>query len=618
MRKWRSIRSPEQVAQGGSADATSVFALIERFAREHPHHCAVVGLHGSATYGELINRASALASSLHQRKSARVQVVAGLFADDVAHLATLLACLRAGIAYVPLDAEHSAMRNRQIVLHSGAESLLVDAAMGAAAHDLVGPERIVRFANAASARAAPMPPEPPADQPVVVVYTSGSMGAPKGVVHTPASLFSGLKLISFYGVGAQDRVALFAPRNTIASILLSLNCLASGATLLLISEQPSPQSLDLLAAEGGVSVLRGHSGLMRTICAKPDLVAALPDLHLVAMAGDQVSAEEIAFLRARLPTRVRIGIIYGLTEVPRLACWDIPAGFRGETDRMPLGYPIGDEMWLVSDEAGASAEPDAGELVVGGANLASGYWRDEVRTLAAFHPHPHDSQRRVFRTGDIVRLRSDGLLELLGRKDNRVKLRGRIVELEEVEAVARRLEAVAAAGVVPRRNSAGAVESLALYLSGKSEASLPLAGVLPQLRKALLPHAVPTAVYRLARLPRTIGNKLDRVRLAEIDAQVRDREAGAPTRSPEAGLWSDNLERRIAALIAAELQANAVAPTDRFGDLGGDSLEALNAALSLEKVFAVSIDPADLLAQEPLGPIVARIAAEVRSLAAVS
>jgi len=156
-------------------------------------------------------------------------------------------------------------------------------------------------------------------------------------------------------------------------------------------------------------------------------------------------------------------------------------------------------------------------MVVGSGRLARGYWNDADATAAAFLPHPTDPSRQIYRTGDVVRLGDDGLLHFVGRTDNQVKLHGWRIELEEFEAAVRSFAGVAAAGVVPRRDQGGKVQALALHVASSGDV-VDGKALRTHLGRSLPRHMVPAVITVGRVLPQTATGKVDRPRLAELDA----------------------------------------------------------------------------------------------------
>jgi hypothetical protein len=312
-----------------------------------------------------------------------------------------------------------------------------------------------------------------------------------------------------------------------------------------------------------------------------DAAAAFPDVRVVRLASEPASAEDFrAFLR-RFPSAPRFVHTLSSSETGNIALLELARGAAVPEGRLPIGRPAEDIEVLLLDEQGEPVAPGAvGEIVVRSRYLAAGYWRNPRLTAARFCAVPgDDSGLRDYRSGDLARLRPDGLLEFAGRRDDRVKVRGYRVELSEVEEALLGLAGVAAAAVCVRARP-GAEPQLAAFVVADGDAPTAM-----ELRNALrdrLPeHMVPSAFALLDALPLTPHGKVDRARLRTLALPAVDvGTADAPR---------GEVERTLATIWAEALALPAVGRSADFFQLGGDSLIAAVVAARVHAAFGVEL-----------------------------
>lgn len=589
---------------GGEA-ALDPVAALEGFARERPDHPAVVSAGGVWSHRALHELGLRLAVRLDALLEGRRAAVAACGPVGIVQFATLLACLRLGVPMVPLDTQRSALRNRQATMLSRAgAAVCVGATDDARPH--VGPGVPVLCLDE-------LGDDVPADgfdrgvedDPALLIFTSGSTGVPKAVIKTRHSLLEAIRIRRHVLDVTGSDVCAFAGSSSVSGC--HLNCwtaLATGATVVVMDATANVTDVLAFYERHEVTVSTLYIGLARLLVQHPEARRRLGTLRAATMFGDVVQWDDVVRMRAALDEAALLFCSFGSTEASWSLGWTVPGGTIAGTGQVPLGVCLpGAAVWL--DPAADGGE--GGELVVASARIAAGYLDDPAKTAARFFLHPDGSGRVIFRTGDMVRRRADGMLEFLGRGDNQIKLRGWRIELEEIETAARAAPGVVAACVVPRRKERGPVEALALYVAWADGATGSADAVLEALRKTLPRAMWPAEIVALRTLPMTRSAKVDRARVAELDLQRREarRSGGEGARAASPG---DGIEQRVGACIVGELGLSAYQANRRFTDIGGDSLQALGCALAIEQQFGVTIDPEAFLADVPLSDLVAGIA----------
>ncbi|HLG71497.1 MAG TPA: amino acid adenylation domain-containing protein, partial [Chloroflexota bacterium] len=405
-----------------------IHRLFERQVETRAESVALVAGERSVTYRELNCRANALARRLVRTGVRRGDRVAILLERTPDLIVSILATLKAGAAYLPLDPSSPPAR---------LEFMLEDAAPAAL---IAGPEvafegpRLDLDVVDEAGHSGNLSVEVSPDDPAYVMYTSGSTGQPKGVEATHRGITRLLFGVDYADFGP-DRVFLHgAPVCFDIAAWEVWGALLHGGRCVLPSERVlSPATIREAIRRHGVDTVIMTASLFNSILDEaPD---ALAGLHQAIVGGEPLSPVHIRKAYACLPD-IRLINGYGPTETGVLACcWPIPRDLDPGATHIPIGRPIGNTRAYVLDRYGQPV-PDgaAGELYIGGDGLARGYLNRPSHTAERFVPDPFlgEANARMYRTGDLVRYRSDGLLEFLGRVDSQVKVRGFRVELGEI------------------------------------------------------------------------------------------------------------------------------------------------------------------------------------------
>jgi amino acid adenylation domain-containing protein len=534
----------------------TVVARIGAAARRAPEALAVAGVGGRLTYGELDRLSNRIANRLLGCGVGADTPVAVLLGRSPGLIAAWLGVLKAGGAYLPLDPEYPPARLEYLLADSGAPVLVTDAALGARAPGYAGARVCLDAVSAAEGDDAAPAVAPRAGDLAYLIYTSGSTGLPKGVAVEHRALSN---LIGWhnraYRVTAGDRATQVAGLGFDACVWEVWPYLAAGASVHLADEETrlSPGGLWRWLAESAVTL-----SFVPTPMAEAMLREAIPGrlaLRALLTGGDRLHGGLPGGLAFRLVNH------YGPTEnaVVGVSAEVDPAAFAP-----PIGQPIDNVRAYVLDGRGQPVpEGVVGELHLGGASLARGYWRREDLTAERFVPDPFagEAGARMYRTGDLVRWGADGRLHFLGRVDDQVKVRGYRIELGEVEQALAALPGVREAVVLVREDAPGD-RRLVGYLVPKGEVTPE--GVRLALKERLPAYMVPSAFVVLDALPLTPNGKVDR---AALPAPAGERQTGEVYAAPRSVL-----EQRIAAIWREVLGVERVGVLDNFFDLGGNSL----------------------------------------------
>jgi amino acid adenylation domain-containing protein len=610
---------------------------LEAFAAQvaaRPEALAAEGDGLSLTYAELDARSTRLARALRAQGVGAERIVGLCLRRTPLAAVAVLAVMKSGGAYLPLDADYPAQRLAMMLADARPALLLVDADGEAALHaaraqasGLDHDAPLLRIDHDASAQAAAditvdaaidtaaLAPERLA----YVIYTSGSTGTPKGAMIEHRQLAA---VVAAWGAHYPLRVGM--RHLQLAGLAFDvftgdlLRALCFGGTVVFCPREIASEPAALLRTlrEARIDAVDMVPAVFNGVIAL--LEAEGTQLHapeMVICGSDAWSGEAARRARARCAPGVRLFNAYGLTET---AIDSTALELRADDDAqaldallasatLPIGRPLPNVRVLLLDAHGALVPEGAvGELCIGGDAVGRGYLNRPELTASRFIDSPYHPDERLYRTGDLARWRADGHLEFLGRNDHQVKIRGFRIELGEIETALRALPGVEDALVLAcdeaaREDDAGATRSgrkfLAAYVLG---ADAPQADALRrQLAERLPAHMLPAAYLRLAAWPLTAHGKLDRRALPLPDASAF---AAAEYVAPDTPL-----ETAMAELWAEVLGVPRVGMQDDFFALGGDSLSAVRLLSAVREQFGVGFPLAALFAAPRVGPVLERV-----------
>ncbi|WP_406009280.1 amino acid adenylation domain-containing protein [Streptomyces sp. NBC_00637] len=592
------------MGHGDSAEQ-SVHQLFAAHAAETPEAVAVVDGPTRLTYRELDERAEAVARLLTPARrtappsdsAGTVEVVIAVRLPRSAALVTaLLATLKSGAAYLPLDPGLPAERTRRLLESAGARLLVTDSRL-LPGPPLGDPESgavpVLDLADARTARPADgarhASPTVSPHALAYLIHTSGSTGRPKPVAVEHHSLaHHALAARDRFGLTADDRVLQFTnPGFDVLAEEVFPTLAAGGSVVVLPDTSVSPLELEQFIRENGVTVANLPTPYWDQWGADLDLGPRdlPPTLRLLVVGSDTTHTRSLAAWRRH--SRIPVINAYGLTETTITATtgrYPAEAGLP-DTATLPIGTPLGGTEVRVLDAAMRPCPTgEAGELYVGGASPARGYHGLSGLTARRFVPDPFTDRpgARLYRTGDLVRQLDDGSLEFLGRGDQQVKIRGHRVEPAEVEAVLAELDGVRRCVVVP--SGTGPETALIAYVVGDTDRA-----ALRERAGRILPvYQVPADFVLLDALPVTAQGKVDRRALPAPDAGSR--EGSGPSEPPRGPI-----EERVAALWSEVLDGPAIGRNDDFRTLGGNSLDVVRILGRLRHTFGVPLTTREFL-----------------------
>jgi amino acid adenylation domain-containing protein len=565
---------------------------FQRVARQHWDRIAIRDAGAALTFGELREGVSGLAETLAARTKPGELIGILLPAGPMFPLATL-ACLAAGRPFVALDT-HFPRAWLEQVLKDAQPALVI-----AQPNDAVGLESrgsttpVIHLSSVPRpARESWRPARLELDAPACVLFTSGSTGRPKGIVNSQRNLLQRVsQSINAAHINSEDRLLTLASPCTIVAVRDVMTALLAGASICILDPHGvgAREILNVIRVDA-VTILFAFPALLRSIVGASPARAA-PALRLIRVGGDTTYWGDVDVLRAWLGPGAAIQSIYAATEAPMLQ-WFVDDACRGEDSRVPIGYPLPGNHLAISDlDGGATPRGEVGELLVASPYVSLGHWADG-RCVYESVTTRGTQTLRVFRTGDLVRQRPDGLLERLGRNDRQVKIRGARVDLDGVEAALREHPLVRDVGVLARVSSVDGSKSLSAYVSARGQASSGLIEELRDLMRSAPSPMRPQRFYLVREIPRLPSSKLDvRALTALDDGNVRNERLSPRDEAEIAPIDGDSVAQTIARVWETVLLAPVAGPEADFFDAGGDSLQAITFIFELERALGLELSP---------------------------
>ncbi len=588
-----TVEEAQQVVHGFNATAhalpqTTLVELLQQGMDRDPQAPALVFGDAALDHATLEARSFALAAQLRAMGFGPGSVVAVALPRSLELVIALVAVLRAGAAYLPLDLAHPDERLARILASAQPACVLAaaDVSKRMAGVPVLAPKQWTALSFA-----APWADPAPSDA-AYVIYTSGSTGEPKGVVIEHRAIVNRLLWMrEHYGIRADDRVLQKTPATFDVSVWEFFLPLLCGATLVIAGPDAHRDPTELARLIQAHRITTAH------------FVPSMLDAFLSAPASEGLQLRRVftsgealdASLRDRFHGRVHAELhnLYGPTEAAvDVSYW--PASAQDRARPVPIGFPVWNTRLYVDARMQPLPVGVAGDLYLGGVQLARGYLGRDDLTAERFLADPFLPGERIYRTGDVARWRSDGAVEYLGRSDHQVKLRGLRIELGEIEAALRELPGMERVEVLLRQDAPGDARLVAYVPSALADASV----LRSHLATRVPDYMVPAAFVAVDHWPVTANGKLDRNALPK---PPQNEIAGLAPRTP--------LEQELAVLFAQALgRESPVAVDADFFNLGGDSLSAVHLLLAIEQRWRCDLGLGALFAQPTVAALATHIA----------
>lgn len=569
-----------------------VFDMIAEQAQRSPSHSALVLHDQSISYLDLVGRAEAIAHSLVARGCAEGTIVAVTGPRSVGFYAAMLGVLRSGAVFFPLDPELPPARREQL-LASGKPALCLR--VGELTLGIPGTPTLDVDAGTGLTAEQPVLGKIPAvrpEAPAYLFFTSGTTGTPRGVLgmHKSLSHFLDWQRDTFR-VSSVDRVAQLTTVSFDVMLRDTLLALVSGGTTVV------PRTEDMLGGKSvlnwlvqqQITILHSVPTILRSWLLDATATTLLPSLRLTFLAGEPLLGELVDKYRTVLTNDAEIVNLYGPTETTMAKLfYRLPRGEQPQA-LLPVGTPLPQCEAIVMRGAVVCGIGEAGEIVLRTPFRTLGYLNDAKGNAAAFFSNPErqDESDLLYRTGDIGRLRADGLLEIYGRNDFQIKINGTRIHPVEIEQALNAHPGLASSLVVAYPAAAQEYHLVAYVVLLDGHSAQGIAAELRQYLSTRLPSAmIPATFMPIEKIPTNANGKPDRAALPEPQMSI---DPTAEIRTP-----SNEAEKELLAIWESVLDHPVVGIDQDFFELGGSSLKILRLYSLLEEQYPGKLRVAQL------------------------
>ena len=584
----------------------SIPERFEKIVRQYSRRLAVKNREHALTYDGLDKMANRVARAIMLKCRADNEPVALLFQQGTPMIVAILGVLKAGKVCVPLIPLYPRAQINFILEDTKPDLVLTDRKNFTSAIELTQRQCPLVLTEEIDPGISDHPTEIviSPDFLACILYTSGSTGAPKGVVYNHRNLIHlMMRIINSLHICSEDRLTLLSTYNHIAGQTDIFRALLSGAALFPrdLREEGLFSLADWLAEEE-ITIYHSVPSVFRQFIETLDKERQFPKIRVVHLGGEPVLNRDVELYKNHFSPPCIFLNRLGATEISGYQQYLVDKNTRIAGDTVPAGYAVEDmEVLLLNDNGERVGFDHEGEIAIKSRYLSVGYWRRPDLTQAKFLADPNGGDERIYLTGDLGRIQRDGCLIHLGRKDFQVKLRGHRIEAAAIEAALLTVDGIKEAVVVVREDQRGE-KQLVAYIVPVGKPSTSATALRRALTRKLPEHMVPSVFVSLDSLPLTPNGKIDRSALP-VPEGTRP-ELDTPFAAPRTPV-----EKELSRIWAEVLSLDQVGIYDNFFDLGGHSLAATRVVSQVIKKFQLEIPLRSLFQSPTIAEMAAAITA---------
>ena len=552
--------------------------MLKKAVEDNPHHTAIIDGNKKVTYQQLWDQGVNLSVILEQslpKSDAPILVIMGDFIDNII---TYLGLILANKAISNLNPDTPSSMISTIVKDLECESIITDSSNSLQITPDLSEVSVYCYSDLVDKSAVVDIGEFKLNEDqYFVLFTSGSEGAPKGVVRTLRVLSDNLLVRSrLFPLINTDRVMVTYDLQFARTLDSVWSALISGASVYPYNAKTGLHKLPNWIIDNQISVIVSISSMIRGLNSIVEKGTLFPSVRLIRIGGEPIFKGDLELLKQFFPQKTNFWISYGSTETSTICSNVVNVLEELDSDVVPVGFPLeGKIVEIVDDEGIPVGEGETGNILVKSEALASGYWNDPKLTAAKFYKD--DLGKNVFRVGDQGKWLSNGMLQLIGRNDQMVKIRGYRVEISTVQSSLMNITHVIDAAVVTKTNKTQNQELVAFVVIEKL---ISTEDIRNNLEKLLPPYMIPSHIRIVEHLPKLLNGKIDRQALKEWVAQ----------KSQDSDVETDNIKLFLKGLWENLLERNEISVTDNFFHLGGDSISCAIMLSEVEKKFRIELD----------------------------
>lgn len=564
---------------------------FEHNVRKQPNAVALSAENHTMTYAELNEQANRLARHL-QKHGTKHQTVIAILAERTPELiVSLLAVLKAGATYVPIDPDYPESRIQYMLRDSGATHLLTHSSFISQTKALAfnGTYLFVDDQEISLMSSENLPLEAGLDDTAYIMYTSGTTGQPKGIMTTHSNIARVVKNTNYLTISETDTLLSLSNSVFDGFTFDVYGALLNGAKLVLPKKDTilDMHELTRLIRGENISVMFVPTALFHLLV--DEGTDWMRGVRKVLFGGERASVRHVrkAF---DVMGKGRLINVYGPTESTIFATYyPIDEAIPAEARSIPIGKPLNQTgAYILSKQGQLQPIGMVGELCLSGKGLAKGYVNRPDLTKQAFIAHPFAAGERLYRTGDLAYFREDGLIEYAGRVDDQVKIRGHRIELTEIEAHLLLHPGVKQAALIADQDETNHTRLFA-YITCDDEWKGKLDEIESGLKERLPAYMLPHKLTVLENLPLTPNGKIDKRKLPKPEAPQGNRHVKLPV---------NEVEQKLLVMWREVLERDDISTDDHFFELGGHSLKAMSLLSKVSKEFGVQV-PIHLLFETP-------------------